>query len=72
MENGYEKWWDIRFPLVASRESTDPSNIADLPFYKDNQNTDPEDDLGGRNNVTADSKDKCTSRKIKKQLDSVY
>ena len=70
MEKGYEKWWDIRFPL--GRESADPSNIADLPFYKDNQNTDPEHDLGGSNNVTADNKDKFKSRKIKKQLDSVY
>ena len=53
MEKGYGKWWDIVFPLVASSESADPSNIVDPPFYNDNQNTDAENDLGDCKNATA-------------------
>ena len=29
-------------PIVESRESADLSNIVDPSFYKDNENTDPE------------------------------
>ena len=50
VEKGYGKWCDILFPLVASRDSADPSNIAEPPSYNDNQNTDPENDLRGRKN----------------------
>ena len=55
MEKGFGKWWDILspFPLVASRKSVDPSNIFELSFYNDNQNTDPESDLGVNKNATA-------------------
>ena len=54
-EKCFEKWWDILFPfpLVASRKSADPSNIFELSFYNDNQNTDPESDLGVNKNATA-------------------
>ena len=53
MEKGYGKWWDILFPLVASRESADPSNFVEPPFDIDNQNIDHEN-LGGSKNATAD------------------
>ena len=36
VETGYGKLWDILFPLVASKESADPSNIVELWF--DNEN----------------------------------
>ena len=55
-EKRYGKWWDILFPLVASRESADPSNIVEPLFSNDNQNTDPENDLGGSKNATAEKK----------------
>ena len=32
VEKGYGKWLNILFPLVASRESADPSNIVEPPF----------------------------------------
>ena len=31
---------NILFPLAASRESANPSNIVESPSYIDNQNTD--------------------------------
>ena len=36
-ERGYGKWWDIRFPLVASRESSDPNNMIEPSFGTINQ-----------------------------------
>ena len=65
VEKSYGKWWDILFPLVASRESADPSNIVEPPFYNDNQNTDPENNLGGSKNATAEKKCECTPKKNK-------
>ena len=38
----YGKWLHILYPLVESREYADLSNIVDPSFYKDNENTDPE------------------------------
>ena len=60
---GYGKWWDILFPLVASRESADLSNIVESPFYNDNQNTDLENYLGGTKNATAERKCECKPKK---------
>ena len=37
-------------------ESADRSNIIDPSFYNDNQNSDPENELGGSKNATADKK----------------
>ena len=51
------------FPLVASRESADSSNIVEPPFYNDNQNTDPENSLGGSKNETAEKKGECKPKK---------
>ena len=69
MEKGYGKWWDILFPLVASSESADPSNIADPPFYNANQNTDPENDLGDSKNATAEKKYECKPKKNKETIE---
>ena len=48
LEKGYRKLWDILFPfpLLASRESADPSSVVEPSLYNDNQNTDPENGLG--------------------------
>ena len=67
-EKRYGKWWDLLFPLVASRESADPSNIVEPPFYNDNQNTDPENDLGGSENATAEKKCECKPKKNKETI----
>ena len=69
VEKGYAKWWIILFPLVANRESTDPSNIAEPPFYNDNQNTDLENDLGGSKNKTAEKKCECKPKKNKETIE---
>ena len=63
VEKVYGKWWDTLFPLVASRESADPSNIVEPSFYNDNQNNDPENDLGGSKNAAAEKKCKCKPKK---------
>ena len=68
-EKRYGKWWDLLFPLVASRESADPSNIVEPPFYNDNQNTDPENDLGGSKNATAEKKCECKPKKNKETIE---
>ena len=57
------KWWDILFLLVVSRESVDPSNIFEPPFYNDNQNTDPENDLRGSKNKKMSNPNKETIKK---------
>ena len=54
------------FPLVASRESADPLNIVEPPFYNDNQNTYLENDLGGSKNGTTERKCECKPKKNKK------
>ena len=69
VEKSYGKWWDILFPLVASRESADPSNIVKPPFYNDNQNTDPENNLGGSKNATAEKKCECKPKKNKETIE---
>ena len=48
LEKGYRKRWDIlfSFPLLASRESADPSKVIEPSFYNDYQNYDPENDMG--------------------------
>ena len=69
VKKGYGKWWDILFPLVASRESADPSNIVEPPFYNDNQNTDPENDLGGSKNATAEKKCECKPKENKETIE---
>ena len=68
VEKDYGKRWEILFPLVASRESADPSNIVEPPFYNDNQNTDPKNDLGGSKNATADKKGECKPKKSKEAI----
>ena len=68
MEKSYGKWWDILFPLVGSRESADPLNIVESWFDNDNQNTDPENDLGGSKNATADKKGECKPKKNKETI----
>ena len=62
---GYEKWWNILFPLIESRESADPSNIVEPWVDNDNQDTDPENYLGGSKNATADNKNECKPKKNK-------
>ena len=69
MEKSYGKWWDILFPLVGSRESADPLNIVESWFDNDNQNTDPENDLGGSKNATADKKGECKRKKNKETIE---
>ena len=66
VEKGYGNWWDILFPLVASRESADPLNIVEPPFYNDNQNTYLENDLGGSKNGTTERKCECKPKKNRK------
>ena len=63
MEKNYGKCWDVLYPLVESRESTDPSNIVEPSFYNGNQNTDPENNLGGSKDATVDKKCECKSKK---------
>ena len=60
--------WDIFFsiPLVAHRESADPSNIVEPSFYNENQNTEPENNLGNSKNVTTDKNGECKPKGIKK------
>ena len=69
VEKGYGKWLDILFPLVASRESADPSNIVESPFYNNNQNTDLKNDLGGSKNATAEKKCECKPKKNKETIE---
>ena len=69
VEKGYGKWWDIFFPLVTSRESADPSNIVEPPFYNDDQNIDPENDLGGSKNETGEKKSECKPKKNKETIE---
>ena len=69
VEKGHEKWWDILFPLVGSRESADPSSIVQSCFDNGNQNTDPENNLGGSKNVTADKKGECKPKKDKETIE---
>ena len=55
--------------MVATKESADPSNIAEsLWFDNDNQNTYPENDLGGRKNATADKRGECKPTKDKETI----
>ena len=61
MDKNYGKCRDVLYPLVASRESTDPSNIVEPSFYNGNQNTDP--NLGGSKDATVDKKCECKSKK---------
>ena len=64
VEKGYRKWRDILFLLVATKESEDPSNIAEsLWFDNDNQNTYPENGLRGSKNATADKRGECKPTK---------
>ena len=44
-------------------ETADPSNIVEPSFYNDNQNNDPENDLGGSKNAAAEKKCKCKPKK---------
>ena len=55
--------------MVASRESADPSNIVEPSLYNDNQNADPEYDLGGCKNTKADTKGKCKPKKSKEAIE---
>ena len=63
------KWWDIFSPLVASRESADHSNIVEPSFYNDTQITDPENDLRGSRNATANKKAGCKPKKNKEAIE---
>ena len=64
VEKGYRKWRDILFLLIATKESAGPSNIAEsLWFDNDNQNTYPENGLGGSKNATADKRGECKPTK---------
>ena len=44
-------------------ESPDRSNIVEPQFYNNNQNTDPENYLGGSKNATANKKCECKPKK---------
>ena len=55
--------------MVASRESADHSNIVEPSFYNDNQITDPENDLRGSRNATANKKAGCKPYKNKEAIE---
>ena len=51
VEKGYGKWWDILFPLVASRESSDRNNMIEPSFNTINQRVESETQLNEDTNV---------------------
>ena len=61
IEKGYGKWWDILFPLVASRESSDPSMLtepSEEDTLREDLSTEDDHDTGNRNaekNLTKNS-----------------
>ena len=65
MENGEI----LLFPLVVSRQSADPLNIIQSPFYNDNQNTNTKNDLGGSKNETGENKNECKPKENKETIE---
>ena len=57
------------FSLVGSRGSTDPLNTVVSWFDNDNQNTDPENDLGGSKCANADEKGEYKSKTNKETIE---
>ena len=58
--------------MIANRESADPSNIVEPSFSNENQNNEPENNLGNSKNVTKDKNGECKPKEIKKSLKRVY
>ena len=61
----------VGYPFLIGREweSANPLNIVESWFDNDNQNTDPENDLGGSKNATADKKGECKPKKNKETIE---
>ena len=36
VEKSYRKWWDVLFPLISRRESSDPKNMLEPPLQPQN------------------------------------
>ena len=49
----YGKWWDILFPLVASRESSDPNNMREPSFDTINHRVESETQPNEVTNVSS-------------------
>ena len=62
----------MRYLFLNTRESADPSNIVEPSFSNENQNTEPENNLGNSKNVTTDKNGECKQKEIKKSLKRVY
>ena len=55
--------------MVDNKEFADPSNIVESWWFdNESQNTDPENDLGGSKNATANKKGECKLKKDKETI----
>ena len=72
VEKCYGKWWDILFPLVASRKSADTSNIIEPPSYDDIKIQTPKTIWEVVRMKMKKRKVNVSQRKIKKPLNRVY
>ena len=63
--------WNIFFsiPLVANRQSADPSNIFEPSLYNSNQNSGHEKNIGSSKNKTTDMKGECKPKKNKEIIE---